>query len=137
MILFLYCTIFFQWLCGWIIRANTFVVLLSSNITFIRHVMKYFEWREYIGVVWWLKYFSNKEENTIENMIKFHQALNFPLHISFFVPRVESYTFMVIQKLLKYTFSLINKKDFMKKLFVFWTKSRIHERLFSEQNNIK
>ena len=68
----------FQWGCGWIKRANTIFVLLSSNIGFIRHVKKYFEWREYLGIVWWLKYFYNKEENTIKNMIKFHQGLVFP-----------------------------------------------------------
>ena len=76
--------------------------------------MKYFEWREYIGVVWWLKYFSNKEENTIENMIKFHQALNFPLHISFFVPRVESYTFMVYPEIVENTFFFDKQKGFQK-----------------------
>ena len=81
--------------------------------------MKYFEWHEYIEVVWLLKYFYNKDEYTIKHMIKFHQGLYFPLHISFFVPRVESYTFMVYPEIVEKHFFFDTQKGFEEKVVCF------------------
>ena len=101
----------------WLYKESKYI----RRITFIRHVKKYFEWREYIWVVWWLKYFYNKEENTIKNMIKFHQGLVFPSTHFFLCPKSWKLYFYGLSrncwdKLFLYT----KTKDSEKKVYLFF-----------------